>query len=158
MDLTLQVANSAKQSFLDPPVGGLASCLFGSVGLHIGDSVVQERHEEVGLRLLTAGLVRANVLKQVDRCVLGHVECLCEVFLLANVLNRVFDKKLLVLLGDHHDRDGNLVKNVLDEGLQFYHSPGDLNTSRNEFDVKVEAFASNMVGLACEYQVQVRLE
>jgi hypothetical protein len=68
-----------------------------------------------------------DILHQIDHGVLGHVKSLGEVLLLADVLNGVLSEKLNVPLASHHDRDGSLIHDVFDVGLQLVHGLRDLD-------------------------------
>jgi len=152
------MADSAEKCLLDSPVGVLARSLHFHVIVHVGDSVVQEGNQVVGFALLVSGLVLADLLQQVNHRVLGHVQGLSEVVLLANILNGVLRKQLLISLRNQHDGDRSLVHDILDEGLQLLEGLWDLNGIAHKLDVEVEALAADKVSLASEHQLQVDVE
>ena len=105
--------------------------------MHVRYRVVKERVKVIGLSLGSTRLVHADVLKQVNNRVFGHVKCLSEVLLLSNEFDWVLLKQLNVSLRHHHDRNHSLVKDVFHVWPQSRHGALDFCCLRNKLDHKV---------------------
>ena len=112
----IEASHDEQKSLLDSPVRVAASCNSVSILLHVVCGKSKERHKVVWLCLsLFGGLELANELHQFDCGYLGHVNCLHDIHLLADVLDRVISKELLVTVGNTHERDGCFIQDVLNE-------------------------------------------
>jgi len=77
--------------------------------------------------------------------------------LLADVLNRILLKQLLIPVGGEHQGDDSLVENVVDEGEHFVHREFHFGGRRDKFDHEVEGLGAYKVCLFLEHELQVRL-